>query len=134
MELLAEIAIQVLGVLLEVFLQVILQPWIDILGSAWRPKEKTDPILAGAGIISMGTFSGLIFTHFIHYRVLPVFLPYSGLILNPLASGFAMHYWGKWRDGKDKDISYMATWWGGALFAFFFTLSRLVMLRFYAGR
>jgi len=50
------------------------------------------------------------------------------LVLAPLAGGAMMHLYGQWKRTGGKDPSLLATFWGGALFAFAFAAARLVLM------
>lgn len=45
-------------------------------------------------------------------------LPGASLLLSPLLSGLVMEGIGRWRERRGQARSYIATYWGGALFAF----------------
>lgn len=72
---------------------------------------------------------GLLMAGFFPERLLPP-LPLSGvsLVLSPLAAGFVMKIFGDWRRRRGGDPSFLATFWGGALFAFSFALVRWLMI------
>jgi len=50
------------------------------------------------------------------------------LILAPLGTGAAMHAFGVWRRRRGAPASRLATFWGGALFAFAMAFTRWLFL------
>lgn len=50
------------------------------------------------------------------------------LVLSPVASGLAMHFWGSYRRERGRATTSMATFWGGASFAFGCALGRFVTM------
>jgi hypothetical protein len=58
-----------------------------------------------------------------------VMIPGISLVLAPVLVGTTMFSWGKYRRGKGRTVSGLATFWGGALFAFSSALVRFAFLR-----
>lgn len=56
-------------------------------------------------------------------------LPGSSLILSPVLSGMLMDAYGRWRASRGATRSKIATFWGGALFAFGMALVRFLLVR-----
>ena len=52
----------------------------------------------------------------------------ASLILSPLIAGFVMKWFGDWREKKGHERTVLATFWGGATFAFGATLARWLMV------
>jgi hypothetical protein len=50
------------------------------------------------------------------------------LLLSPVVSGIVMHFWGSYRRERGRPASSMATFWGGASFAFGCALGRFVAI------
>jgi hypothetical protein len=55
-------------------------------------------------------------------------VPGVSLVLSPLSAGLVMKAFGDWRRRRGGDPSFLATFWGGALFAFSFALVRWLMV------
>ena len=53
-------------------------------------------------------------------------VPGASLVISPLLNGTLMHYYGSWHARRQLGRSSVATFWGGALFAFGFALVRFV--------
>ncbi len=54
--------------------------------------------------------------------------PGASLVVSPILNGLLMHYFGAWRTPRSGPPSFIATFWGGALFAFGFAAVRLALL------
>jgi hypothetical protein len=50
------------------------------------------------------------------------------LVVSPALSGLAMYSWGSYRRGRGRSASGLATFWGGASFAFGCALGRFVVI------
>ena len=48
------------------------------------------------------------------------------LLVSPIVSGVAMHFWGSFRAEHERPVTSLATFWGGASFAFGCALGRFV--------
>lgn len=55
-------------------------------------------------------------------------LPGASLVLSPILNGVFMHYFGAWRARHLRGQSFIATFWGGALFAFGFAVVRFALV------
>ena len=55
-------------------------------------------------------------------------IPGASLVLCPMLAGLAMHYYGRWRESRDAEPSYTATFLGGALFAFGMASARFLLV------
>ena len=92
-------------------------------------QRSSNPVLAGIGFVIVGAVLGFITTLIFPERIFPE-PPLKGisLIVSPIGVGFAMHFFGSWRRGRGHDTSYLATFWGGALFAFGLTFVRFILV------
>jgi hypothetical protein len=61
---------------------------------------------------------------FFRYNVMPG----ASLILSPLFNGAVMEYYGRWSERRTGARTHLATFWGGALFAFGMALVRFLMI------
>jgi len=55
-------------------------------------------------------------------------IPGLSMILVPILTGLSMKMWGIFRGKRGKDPIHLATFWGGAIFAFGTTLSRFILI------
>jgi hypothetical protein len=85
------------------------------------------PFVAAIGISSWGALGGAVLSLIWPARIFEhVVLRGSSLVASPLISGVVMHRYGQWRDRRREPRSHLATFWGGALFAFSMALARLI--------
>src|SRR5262245_4152682 len=97
------------------------------MGESLRRRTRAHPLLAGIGIALWGALAGAVVSLIWPARIFqPVLLRGASLIVSPLISGVVMHQYGLWRDGRREPRSHLATFWGGALFAFSMALVRFV--------
>lgn len=92
----------------------------------WVPGEKFLVSVAAIAVgFTLGASSGFLLPH----RLLPP-PETSGisLVLSPVGSGLVMHFWGSHREGQGHAPSFLASFWGGASFAFGCALGRFVAI------
>ena len=121
----------VLTAIWEVFLQIVAEMLIEFgLGSideSLRQRRRAHPVVAGVGVALFGGLAGVLTSLVWPTRVFrPGPLPGTSLLVSPLITGLLMDRYGQWREGKGVGRSYVATFWGGALFAFSMALVRFV--------
>ena len=87
-------------------------------------------MLAGLGWIMIGAGSGALSSLWLPHQIFPSrgFRGVS-LALAPLATGAVMKALGDWRRRQGKEVTLLATFWGGSAFAFALSLARLLSLR-----
>jgi len=86
-------------------------------------------VLAGIGIMVMGGLAGLITSFLLPSRILqPGPIRGASLFLSPLVTGMVMDRYGQWREDRGVERSFIATFWGGALFAFSMALVRFALV------
>jgi hypothetical protein len=92
------------------------------------PEPEFELPVAGLGSLALGLCSTLVVPN----RVLPA-LPRSGLILilTPVALGIAMHLWGRLRVRLGWKLSYLATWYGGAIIGLGYAIGRLFGISYF---
>lgn len=84
-------------------------------------------MLAGIGVAILGAIAGALASLLWPARILhPGPVPGASLLLSPLVNGLVMDRYGRWREGRGDERSTIATFWGGALFAFSMSLVRFV--------
>lgn len=127
-----------LAALLEAILTIVGEVIFEILGDlAWisiqeKIEERgwTGPLLATLGFILLGSVTGLASAALFPERMTPVVLmPGLSLLLAPLGTGTVMHFYGRWREARGHDISYLATFWGGAITALAMALIRYILVQ-----
>lgn len=131
MEIIIEI---VVGILIELLFPVLLELLFflgfDSLASSLKERKEVNKYLALFGCLMLGSIVGclslVIYPKHI-FNSNP--LPGIGLIISPAAAGLAMKKIGDTRLKAGKKVSTLTTFWGGALFAFAYSLWRFL----YAG-
>ena len=126
-----------MSVLWEGLFQFVLELLADSGSRRLRPsperhesRARMHPILAGLGVILLGGLIGLLVSLVFPKRLITFGrVPGASLVLSPLVNAFAMEYYGRWRERRGKSRSFLATYWGGALFALGMASVRFVMTR-----
>jgi hypothetical protein len=82
--------------------------------------RSANPWAAGAVYLCLGAVIGFATADLLPRRLFPVKSPFSGisLLLAPFGTGLLMQFYGSWRRRHTRSSSWLATFWGGALFAF----------------
>ena len=92
-------------------------------------RTRPHPALAGLGTLLLGGLVGGLTTWALPNRLFGApLLPGASLVLSPLVNGALMHAIGAWRVRNAQEQPFMATFWGGALFAFGFATMRLLLV------
>src|SRR5215468_2079195 len=98
-----------LEALIEAIVELVGELLLQVLGQ----------VVLELGIGLLGTLTGLAASLLLPRRVLPRSpVPGLGLLVSPLLAGGIMRALGDWRRARGGDPSLLATFWGGALFAF----------------
>ena len=119
--------------LIEIVFQIVLETVAELgftsARAAFGRTNQGHPAWAAVGIALLGGAAGALTAWLVPHRVLPR-PPVAGLslVLGPLAVGGVMHLVGRVEVRNDRAPSRLATFWGGALFAFSFSLARLLLL------
>ena len=122
LELLAEL-------LFEVVAEILFEFGLASIAHSSRPGRRANPFMAAMGLLLVGGFVGLVFSIVVPIRILgPSPMPGVSLVISPLLVGATMRAFGKWRRRHGGDPTVLATFWGGALFAFAIALTRLLMV------
>ncbi|MCI0567198.1 MAG: hypothetical protein L0Z52_03285 [Acidobacteria bacterium] len=121
----------VLTMLWEIFLQIVAEVLIEFgfssIGESLRQRSRAHPVVAGIGVALLGGLAGALTSLIWPTRIFPSGpLRGASLLLSPLITGVVMDRYGQWREGSGVARSYVATFWGGALFAFSMALVRFV--------
>jgi hypothetical protein len=122
----------IVEILLEIFGGTLIQLVLEVLGELAMgtmrlfgvtavpdSQDLSNMIWSGLGSLVMGGIAGYWSSLLMPHRVLPR-LTVSGpsVVLAPLCAGLAMHVFGRWRRRHGGHPTYLATFWGGGLFAF----------------
>lgn len=123
--------------LVELLLEIVIQIGLELLAELGFTsvretvgrRGRAHPAWAVLGIALLGAATGALAVWVVPHRVLPRSpVPGLSLILGPAAAGGMMHLFGRVQAANGRSGSRLATFWGGALFAFSFSLSRLLLL------
>ncbi len=121
----------VLTTILEIGLQLVAEILIELgfgsAGDSLRQRRRAHPAIAAVGVVLLGGLAGLVTSLIwptLIFRPGPV--PGISLLVSPLISGLIMDRYGDWRERHGGERSYVATFWGGALFAFSMALIRFL--------
>jgi hypothetical protein len=126
-EFLAEI---VLELLLQLGGEALIESVWRVLGEPFQQRGRAHPVLAGLGLVLIGGVMGVLLWLVFPVRVVPGGgIPGASLVLSPLLAGLVMHWYGRWRESRGTAVSYTATFWGGALFAFGMATARFLLMR-----
>jgi len=121
----------VLTVVGEVFLQLFAEILIEfgfgsIVESA-RARSRAHPVATVAGALLLGGILGVVTSLIWPTRIFqPGPLPGASLLASPLITGLVMRSYGRWAERRRRRRSFLASFWGGALFAFSMALVRFI--------
>ena len=130
MDVILELVLEVVG---ELLVQGGVELLIDGAGRSVRkrrgPPQPRPVAVRVLGVLLLGAGLGALFTLVVPARILPVSaVPGLSLVLSPLACGALMHFYGRWRRARGGDTTIVATFLGGAAFAFGMALVRWLMV------
>jgi hypothetical protein len=110
---------------LEFLYQLVVEISLEYVAEFFRRRPTLSTVLAFIVIPLCGAFVGLFLSNMIPRRVLPrPTVPGISLLLSPLVTGMVMKLFGDWRRSHGHQPTALATFWGGALFAFSMALVR----------
>jgi hypothetical protein len=110
-----EIIAELVMLLLEIFGEVLLDAGLSRTGNG---RTSGDGILTLLAWLFLGALGGLVSVWLLPDRILrPGPLPGLSLVLTPLIVGSAMQLWGDHRRAHGHSTTYLATFPGGAAFA-----------------
>lgn len=126
-EILIELVFELLSQVVGEF--IITLGW-ESLGHAMRSTRKANPVLAILGWAIIGAICGAISAILLPQRLLPRSrIPGMSLAVAPLVTGGLMKMVGDRRREAGKDTTILATFWGGAIFAFALSVARALLAR-----
>jgi hypothetical protein len=108
---------------------VLLELLYQGFGTSRDARGRVHPVFGGVGVLVFGGLAGWLTAWVFpgHLFGAPV-LPGASLVLSPILNGALMYYFGAWRAQHLQGNSFIATFWGGALFAFGFAVVRFVLV------
>ena len=123
--------------LLELFIEIVFEVGGELLLElGWSGVKETlgrknhHPALAALGYLVLGGLLGAASLLVWPERVVrPGPVPGLSLLIGPLVSGVAMHFWGGFRRAQGRSTTNLATFAGGAAFALGCALARLLGMR-----
>jgi len=104
------------------------------LEALFSTGERHPPFEGRAGgafaLILCGAVGGAVFTLLAPDRLIQLhaYIPGTSLLIAPLVAGACMHFLGEWRRRTGHKPTMLATFAGGATFAFGMALARLLMV------
>jgi hypothetical protein len=82
-------------------------------------------------LIALGALAGFVIYLVFPQRIFTIrSIPGMSMVVSPLATGFVMKAFGDWRRSQGKKHSAVATFWGGATFAFSMAAVRFLLMYF----
>jgi hypothetical protein len=118
--------------LFEVLFEIVGEALFEIGFGAFKEaydRANRNPVLASVGYLVLGGAIGAGSAWLLPYHLVqPGPFPGLSLVLAPFVSGLAMHWFGKYRRANGHMTTNLATFYGGAAFAFGASLVRFVWL------
>jgi len=109
----------------ELIFQMLAELGFECVSKFFRRRPVSRMIMALIFIPLLGALIGLFLSNIIPHRMLPKpSLPGISLFVSPLIAGLLMKLFGDWRRSQGHEPTLIATFWGGALFAFSMALMR----------
>ncbi len=119
-DLLAALVAAVLEIFGEFLLQIFFELAAEALSGLFKSQRESSPAVWATRLVLVGAAAGLLSAWLFPHRLIAtrVVVPGASLALAPLATGCAMHFVGKRLRGVGRHASNLATFRGGAVFAF----------------
>jgi sterol desaturase/sphingolipid hydroxylase (fatty acid hydroxylase superfamily) len=126
-EIIAEIVFQVLGWILqilgELLLQIVFEAIAELFGHAlkepFRRSRPVQPWLAAMGYLIFGAAAGGLTVWLVpDLFIKAAWLRVANLLLTPIAAGFIMEAIGSWRERREKEVLRLESFAYGFCFAF----------------
>lgn len=127
---LIQLLLEALGdLLLQAGVEILAELGLESLENVFRPRRSANLVLATGGVMIIGAVLGLTSGLLLPGRVFPAApVPGLSLVLAPVGMGITMHLFGQWRRARGGRPTFLATFPGGAAFAFSWALVRWVMV------
>lgn len=125
-DLLAELFAALLEVFGEFLLQMLFELAAEAVGALIHRWRQSSPAVSAVGLVFVGAAAGLLSAWLFPHRLIETRVAFPGvsLLLAPLATGSAMYLLGERLRRAGRYTSSLATFRGGALFAFSMALIR----------
>jgi len=105
--------------IVEFVFQIVAELNFEAVAEFFRRRPVLRAIVALIFIPLLGAFIGLFLSNMLPERMLPKPpVPGISLFVSPLIAGLLMKLFGDWRRNHGHEPTMIATFWGGALFAF----------------
>jgi hypothetical protein len=105
--------------------QALLELGLEAVAGPFRRRRETNRVVAAVGLLGLGLAAGALTSLVLPSPILGLGLvPGLSLVVSPLACGVVLQAYGRYRLARGGDPSFLATFWGGALFAFGMALAR----------
>ena len=130
---------ELLLVLLEIFGELVFEVGgefliglgIESMVAPFKKAQDSSLSFSIVGIVLLGTISACLFHLVVPYQITrPLKFQGISLLISPFLTGACLHRFGVWRRSHERPTTRIATFWGGALFGFSFSLVRLLSLRY----
>jgi hypothetical protein len=106
---------------------LVLELVFRMLGITRGTSGRIPPLFTAIALLVFGGLAGGATTWLFPRHLLGTpLVPGASLVISPLVNGALMHFYGAWHTRHQRDRSFAATFWGGALFAFGFALVRFL--------
>lgn len=116
--------------LIQFILEIGLEFEFNSISKVFQRKDEANPIYVISGLLILGSLLGLISAWVFPNRIFTrVNMPGIIIIVSSICAGLVMQLFGSRRIGHGKNASYLASFWGGATFAFVFLLVRWLIIR-----
>ena len=116
-----------LELILEIIGEIVFAFGWEGLGHSMRRRPNAHPVLAGLGYAIFGALAGGLSLLILPRRLLPAGgIKGASLVLTPLVTGLLMKTYGDFRRRRGHRTTGLATFWGGAIFAFSMALVRFL--------
>lgn len=113
--------------LLQFVVGILVDRSFEALHHAFQYRKEAKRYQAFVGYFILGSFLGILSYWIIPKRVIPLQgIPGLSLVLVPLFVGFGMSQWGKYQIRKGSLVTNLASFNGGAIFAFGISLFRFL--------
>jgi hypothetical protein len=121
--------IEFLLLFLDIIIEIVLAFGFERRAEAYgRPLFRHSPWLY-FGLVLLGGCVGWLISELVPQRILAASsLRGASLVLSPLFAGVVMKWFGDWREKKGHQPTVLATFWGGAAFAFGAALMRWLIV------
>lgn len=127
-EIIFELVLTTIGeIVIQLVAEILIELGYGSIGASLRSRSKAHPAMAAVGVVLLGGLAGVLSSLIWPTLILrPGPVPGMSLLISPLINGLVMDRYGEWRERHGRERSFVATFWGGALFAFSMALVRFL--------